>query len=286
MCRRPITLKDEKIDGKVNTVPCGSCPECLQRKRSEWSIRLEQELKHASSAWFVTVTYSDKHLPSMCDGELIRGRNPHYHATLYKKDAQNWLKRLRKISKTKIRYYLVGEYGEKHHRPHFHILLFNLSHSKDIVHSLIEKSWSMGSVYIGTVTPASIAYVTNYVVQKGRVNEFVEKPFALMSRRPGIGAQYLDTHGKYHKANSERMYVTSEDGIKRNLPRYYRDRLYSQSEKRTHAVRSKIRNEKKFNKQKSDFERLKPNQDFLKRDYEQFKDKERKINRSLKSSKL
>lgn len=50
-------------------------------------------------------------------------------ALLYYRDAQLWLKRLRKkISKyypnEKIRYYIVGEYGTESLRPHWHCLLF------------------------------------------------------------------------------------------------------------------------------------------------------------------
>lgn len=145
---------------------------------------------------FVTLTYSDDHLPS--DGSL----NP--------KHMQDWLKRFRKaIEPTKVRYYLVGEYGDTTQRPHYHIALFgfagclqgrsryNRSGYSCCDHCrIIASTWSRGLILAGDLNPSSIQYVAGYVTKKmtkaddprlgGRHPEF-----ARMSLRPGIGVYGL-----------------------------------------------------------------------------------------------
>ena len=66
-------------------------------------------------------------------------------------DVQNYIKRLRKYLFKKlgkyemIHFYVVGEYGPVHFRPHFHLLLF--SNSPEVAKVLREchdKSWKLG----------------------------------------------------------------------------------------------------------------------------------------------
>lgn len=108
---------------------------------------------------------------------------------LYYKDIQNFMKRLRKqLSKIdkneKVRYYIVGEYGTKSLRPHFHILLFTNSDSianefkyttrevtvlatKDrrfYTNSYLYKTWQFGYCTIDKADGKAAGYVSNYVV--------------------------------------------------------------------------------------------------------------------------
>jgi len=141
---------------------------------------------HAKSS-FLTLTYSDKFLPS----EL----NPHH--------LRDFLKRLRsRIAPAKLRYFAVGEYGEKTWRPHFHLALFGLGR-EDV--EVIRDSWSsdgrtesepFGHIMVGDLTKDSAQYVAGYVTKKmtspddkrlgGKHPEF-----ARMSRHPGLGAPAL-----------------------------------------------------------------------------------------------
>lgn len=57
-CSKPISIGKNKINA-----PCGRCINCLQKKRSDWTIRALEEYKNSSSAFFVTLTYSEKYLP-------------------------------------------------------------------------------------------------------------------------------------------------------------------------------------------------------------------------------
>lgn len=143
-----------------------------------------ESMKHASSL-FVTLTYSEEHLPPKSSLVPI-------HMTL-------WIKRLRKVlSPIKFRYYLVGEYGEQTQRPHYHAALFGLD--IDSI-SLIEASWSYGNVHFGDLTENSAAYVAGYITKKIIRKEEYEnggriKEFARMSLRPGIGALAVDEIAK------------------------------------------------------------------------------------------
>lgn len=58
LCLKPISLTKTKV-----SVPCGRCFNCLQRKRSHWSIRMQKELETAENATFLTLTYDDDNLP-------------------------------------------------------------------------------------------------------------------------------------------------------------------------------------------------------------------------------
>lgn len=216
------------VASRAQYVPCGKCNYCLERKRADWSIRLSNELKRASFAQFLTLTYEDSKIPlnSMGIPELC------------KRDVQLFTKRLRKVCAqvlptSPVRYYTVGEYGTETCRPHYHSIMFGVP--PKVVRDLPD-IWSLGHVYIGTVTPASIHYVTKYVINRDGDYDNREAPFALMSKRPGIGADYLRTHTKWHK-DDNRNY-TQVNGVLGPLPRYYRDRIFTKLERARMASES------------------------------------------------
>lgn len=235
MCLTPMTISDKnKIQHKV---PCSKCALCVARRASAWSFRLTQEDKNAYSSLFITLTYGKGKDSNGVDYPRKSENNLY---TLDKRDLQLFFKRLRQAHRRKykkllrqhkgaklpqLRYYAVGEYGGATRRPHYHILLFN---SDD---TLIEKAWSYGSVWYGTVTGASIGYCLKYISKGKSVPQHQrddrQKEFSVMSK--GIGATYLTTQMKnWHKANHlERVYATIEDGKKISLPRYYKDRIFT-----------------------------------------------------------
>lgn len=220
-CISPLLIRRE---GERNVVPCGKCNFCLQKRRSDWTFRLLQETKVACSAHFVTLTYDDESLPWSDDGI----------PTLRKKDYQLFKKRLRKAqakySDQKIRYYSVGEYGTETERPHYHSIMFNLFDT-----DLLTYSWPHGFVHFGDVTIGSIHYVTKYVINRDDPDLYQgrEPPFALMSRRPAIGANYLDTHTKWHRAG--RRNYTQVNGVISSLPRYYKEKIFTSVERQALA---------------------------------------------------
>ncbi|UDN67813.1 replication initiator protein [robinz microvirus RP_133] len=173
LCRRPILVKG------LTPVPCGQCMPCRINKRRVWSTRMMLELRQHWKAAFITLTYAPENLPDK--GSLV------------KRDMQLWLKRVRAaVAPIELRYFLVGEYGDRTNRPHYHAIVYGLGREDQ---ELVEKTWGLGYVYIGDVTEASCQYVAGYVTKKctsiadkrllpGQVPEF-----SLMSRNPGIGSR-------------------------------------------------------------------------------------------------
>lgn len=157
---------------------------------------------------FVTLTYDEGSLP---DGESLR-----------KEDAQDFMKRLRFHSEKKLRYFLVGEYGDQSGRPHYHAAIFGLSGCKkwpgDTKYHLYERSrckcvdcsllrytWQNGKTDNGTLKWESAQYLCKYITKRmtsnknDRQKDYLQgrKPeFRLMSLKPGIGALSVERIGE------------------------------------------------------------------------------------------
>lgn len=225
-CLTPFYRKDLAIPVSI---PCGKCPECVKRRVSAWSFRLQQEEKVSTSAQFITLTYDTKTIPITSKGYL----------SLSKRDLQLFFKKLRKANAEKIKYYAVGEYGSKTKRPHYHIILFNA------VLDTIQPSWFQGDVHYGTVGGASIGYTLKYISKKKLIPEFESDDrlpeFSLMSKRLGI-SYITEATKRWHKADLEnRMYNTIEDGKKLAMPRYFKEKIYTEIERKVIALRSKAK---------------------------------------------
>jgi len=207
-CQNPWVTKD-KLTNKRMHLPCGKCYECRARRVSGWSHRLNIEAKNSQSCHWITLTYAEEP-PSVS-----------------KRDLQLFFKKLRKTTKNKIKYYAVAEYGTETQRPHYHIILFN---SDEIS---IEGSWEKGHVYFGKVELASIGYTLKYLTkQDPHTHTNREKPFQLMSK--GLGKAYLTPQMiKYHKNDMvNRFCIKIDDGKSIAMPRYYKDKIYTKSQRK------------------------------------------------------
>lgn len=152
---------------------------------------------------------------------------------LSKRDIQLFFKRLRKAqfgsTKSDIKYYACGEYGGRTQRPHYHIIIFNAKLE------LINDSWNKGHIYYGSVTGQSIGYTLKYMTKQKKKGQhkLPGAEFSLMSK--GLGISYLEnqTMVNWHiKDMVNRVYCTTEQGIKIAMPRYYKDKLYLEQERR------------------------------------------------------
>lgn len=202
-------------------VPCGQCIACRLNRASEWATRIMHEVKmHKGKACFLTLTYNQSNAPWVSD----------FYATLVKKDVQDFLKRLRKrLEPAKIRYYLCGEYGENYGRPHYHLIVFGLD--AVTARELVPTCWTFGFVHCGDVTRDSAAYVARYctkLLTGPKKDWYIERnlvpEFCLMSRRPGIGASWLEKYGNEIKTH----HSVVVKGKELPPPRYYRDKVYDE----------------------------------------------------------
>lgn len=174
-------LKLKLYDHVMNAMPfaCGHCIPCKVNNSRIWIHRMLLEMSCWYSTVFVTLTYATH------KGIKKESLNRE-HLTLF-------LKKLRKRIPQKIRYFAVGEYGEKFLGPHFHLIIFNLDESNQLE---IQESWDYGFTTTEIANIARIRYIMTYMF-KGWVWE--EHPllegrtpeFSTMSRRPGIGKEGL-----------------------------------------------------------------------------------------------
>lgn len=228
-------LKYRYLHKQDMLVPCGKCAFCAATLRSDWATRLHYEARKHYGSKFVTLTYSNNNL-------TWKSGQPQ----LVKSDLQNFFKRLRKLGH-KFRYYSVGEYGSQTYRPHYHIILFGDVPEMDIrqawarYHRVRKKYYALGHTHIGLVTQASIMYCLGYVVNgKAWKMKFKRQaPFTLMSRRPGLGKNYL-TKAMIAWHKSDRKNYVMLDGEKRHLPRYYKTKIFSKID----LVRIAVRDQK------------------------------------------
>lgn len=243
-------------DGRQSVpVPCGKCPPCKRRRVSDWAFRLEQEDKVSQSSLFVTLTYNTDHVPISKKGYMTLVKTvPHINkkgkeTTLpHPKSPQAFIKRLRKLQKsTAIKYYLCGEYGTKTNRPHYHIILFNANPA------FISQAWTFGDIHIGNVEAASIKYCAKYIDKAKRIpmhrNDDRLPEFSLMSKK--LGHTYLTPQmKKYHQDRIYDMYVTRKDGIKLAMPRYYRNILFTEEQRKLQAkkIRQLVEDKKELDK--------------------------------------
>ena len=59
-CLSPVQVSTSK---GVTLVPCGHCPACEARRKSDLQLRIQIEAKKHKHNWFITLTYDDEHLP-------------------------------------------------------------------------------------------------------------------------------------------------------------------------------------------------------------------------------
>lgn len=197
-------------------VPCGKCPQCTQRRIAGWCFRMMKEAEVSTSALFVTLTYDTDNVPITKNGLM----------TLDYNDLKAFYKKLRKYYSHKIKYFNAGEYGGKKKRPHYHAIIYNADYDG------ILKSWKKGSVYFGTLTPASATYVMKYIDKcylhtKTHERDDRKPEFQTMSK--GLGLSYINeaTIG-FHRSNLlEHFYLPFEADKKIALPRYYKNKIYT-----------------------------------------------------------
>lgn len=239
-CWYPITVpKHHNVRNKRNgllytrvygrmSVPCGRCPACRRRKQNEWAFRMLEEAKNTRLTAFVTLTYDDEFLPFSDSGI----------PTLFPDHLTTFFKNLR-YDIGSFRYFACGEYGDQFDRPHYHFCLFyNGSKDDEFIETAIARRWKYGFIkYDSGVSAGRAKYCAKYSMKQiGFDYSDCVPPFARMSRRPGLGKQFLDLQKMDVIHRLDQWFVHDYQGTPYSLPRYYKERIYSKDEIDIHSL--------------------------------------------------
>lgn len=218
-------------------VPCGRCIGCRLEKARQWAMRAVLESHLYDHCYSLTLTYDDANLARYCpDGGL------------HHEEFQKFMKRYRKMFGSEIRYFMCGEYGDRHGRPHFHAIIFNHKlpdlrfHKMSGAYPLytskaLSRIWNRGYCAVGNMSFESAGYIARYhtKVHKGqhekmiggfcdiKTGEFHKKrqEYSQASRRPGLGGDWF----KQFKSDCYPKDFVTVRGIKMKPPKYF-DYLY------------------------------------------------------------
>lgn len=233
---RLIKLKNEMDIKflKLQQVPCGHCSECLNMISRAWAFRILKEAELHEENYFITFTYDNNNLPlnhMLVVDEISK----------FNKKLKIYLNR--KGLKSDFRFYGVGEYGSHTYRPHYHVIYFGLpipdlvfqyrdkSGNLHFSSSFIKSIWSKGLIDIGSVDVGSACYVARYCDKKMRltknekddlISKGVVPEFSRMSRRPGIGADFLEEAIEEFK-KGKTSYLVNHNYF--SLPLYYSNKI-------------------------------------------------------------
>ena len=215
-----ISLRNRFSYEKIQ-LPCGQCVGCRLERSRQWAVRCMHEASLYENNCFITLTYDNEHLPK--DGSLdVR------EFQLFMKRFRDRCQGLSSVVDDDgnvsypIRFYHCGEYGEKFKRPHYHACIFNYDFpDKQLfkinngfrlyTSKLLQDLWPFGFSTIGDVTFESAAYVARYIMKKkfgkdawvhyaeidwntGEILGQRKPEYTTMSRRPGIGKDWLDKY--------------------------------------------------------------------------------------------
>lgn len=172
---------------KYMIVPCGKCPECRSKWRTQLAQRMRYELLNYNvhtEVCFLTLTINDEMMEKVCPGMSLD------HAYF-----QKFIKRLRRHLEyhgynKKIKYFMCGEYGEnENHRPHFHVMLFGWKPLDDMLGHprrskkgyltyecpFLEELWGAGFVNVGDVSQHTAPYMVKYIVKFSEQSQYTKE---------------------------------------------------------------------------------------------------------------
>ena len=264
MCLYPRLIKNRKYtankknggiipavsDKRTMAIPvgCGKCIECCKQKSRDWQVRLLEDIRHQPNAKFITLTFSTESIKE------ITAKLPNYKG--YELDNEIAIKamrlfteRWRKKFKKAPRHWFVTELGggtQEH--MHMHGILYTNEKTETI-----EKIWNYGYIFEGSyVNEETINYIVKYIYKQDEKHKEY-KPIILASK--GIGKGYLDRlDSKLNKFNGEktRETYTTRQGFKLALPKYYRNKIYSDEEREKLWIQLLDKNTRYVLKQKID----------------------------------
>lgn len=231
-------------------VPCNRCNGCLSDRRKEWATRLLHEAKSHERSCGFTVTYRDESYPA-------DGCPPKAHI-------QEFMQRVRNEFGRGIKFFVSVDYSPRTGRLHWHGVLFGVDFREDrrqygkshggapkYLSETLTRLWTHGDRNeVETMSIRWAMYCIGHMLDKAKVSdEFnwalqahpvtgegvrLVPPFAMFSRRPGIGHAHFEKYrqgifptveverdGKTMVRHDEQGSFIVVDGRRRQVPRYY-----------------------------------------------------------------
>lgn len=226
-------------------VPCGQCVGCRLERSRQWAMRCVHEAQLHKENCFITLTYRDDALrEKYLHSYHKRTGSPVYAGTLYKRDFQDFIRRLRRfMGSERIAYFHAGEYGDEYRRPHYHALIFGmdwldrLPYKTLFTSAALERLWGHGFCTTGALTFESAAYCARYIMKKvtgdlaarhyertcletGEIRGLLPE-YITMSLKPAIGLEWFNQF-------REDVYPSDEvicRGVSTRPPRFYDKQL-------------------------------------------------------------
>lgn len=223
-------------DDYLIPIACGVCINCINKYKSMWRFRLEQEFKYYSHeqlqrTYFVTLTMSPQY---------YHEDKPHIALML-----RRFLERVRKHNLKSPRHFFITERGtdpDGEKRIHLHGFLMDINFNP----SYIWYYWKYGFVKVKPVLHPDftlsqvISYQTDYITKEakdGKLSTIVDKfnkPFVFVS--PGLGKKYAEdrVNISYHHQDQQLIpFAVGFNGKFRSLPRYLRLKIFTELERET-----------------------------------------------------
>lgn len=257
-CFHPITIDLSGTEAywhyksPLIKVPCGKCAACIKNKRNEWVFRLTKMQECASTSYFVTLTYDDEHLvrtdnDMFLNPTLVPEHVEEFMHKLINKGQSIWTNeqkvtgmpyKERRKNRLKIKYFLVGEYGDKFDRPHYHFVIFDFPGDRECITHCCQDLWQKQSTIIDVryASGALINYLTKYMIKDTDVDYEslrVHPPFRRMSKGLGLNHVTLANAKRYF---SRDKFVDKIGNAYYGLPRYMKEKMEKMYFKHLHGV--------------------------------------------------
>jgi hypothetical protein len=241
-CVSPVRVRSN--EGESFAVPCTKCLNCRIQNSREWSLRLMHERAYYDHSGFFTFTFSDV---GLANREVAPWR---MYSSVDRAELVKLMKRLRaKVAPRRLKYFAVGEYGEKYCRPHYHAIIFGEDISTvdwtmegtDPKYGIPYGSlpeWPYGHTYIGTVETDSCRYVAEYLQKemRSRYNHGGVRADSFKIVSQGIGQRYCRDNAR----KLRRLLHDTQDGARVGIPRQYREWLGIEPEEYREAVLARL----------------------------------------------
>lgn len=222
-------IYDERV--LYTQIPCGQCIECRQQKAREWQVRLGEEIKEHNYNYFITLTFGPKELAEVKKKSGLSECN-----ALAAYATRHMLERWRKKHKKSLKHWLITELGhEGTERIHMHGMIFSdeqLQFAPGDENNMVKwEYWKYGHIFVGTYcNQATVNYIVKYINKidndhKGFVGQILCSP--------GLGKNWIEGKEqlyRYRPKNSIDYYVLN-NGCRVKLPKYYKNKLYTEEER-------------------------------------------------------